>query len=57
MKNIFDNPKFGRFTLKSRMIRTGLWESENESSKNLTNDIYEDMMNWQRIMWESLPPS
>ena len=41
MKDIFDNPKFGKFTLQSRIIRTGLWESENESSKNLTNNIYE----------------
>lgn len=30
MKDIFDNTKFGRFNLKSRIIRTGLWESQNE---------------------------
>ncbi len=41
MKDIFDNIKFGRFNLKSRIIRTGLWESQNESSKNLTTEIYD----------------
>ena len=41
MKNIFDNKKFGKFNLKSRIIRTGLWESENDSSKNLTTEIYD----------------
>ncbi|WP_458403717.1 oxidoreductase [Methanobrevibacter sp.] len=41
MKNIFDNPQFGDFTLRSRILRTGLWESQNESSKNLTSEIYE----------------
>lgn len=28
MKSIFDKCKFGDFTLKSRIIRTGLWESQ-----------------------------
>lgn len=41
MKNIFDNTKFGRFNLKNRIIRTGLWESQNDSSKNLTTEIYD----------------
>ncbi|MBQ6218902.1 MAG: NADH-dependent flavin oxidoreductase [Methanosphaera sp.] len=41
MKDIFDNIKFGKFNLKSRIIRTGLWESQNESSKNLTTEIYD----------------
>ena len=41
MKSIFDNTKFGRFNLKSRIIRSGLWESENESQKNLTPEIFE----------------
>ena len=41
MKSIFDNTKFGRFNLKSRIIRLGLWESENESQKNLTAKIFE----------------
>ena len=40
MKSIFDNTKFGRFNLKSRIIRSGLWESENESQKNLTPKIF-----------------
>ena len=40
MKDIFDNPNFGKFNLKSRIIRTGLWESENESQKNLTSEIF-----------------
>jgi 2,4-dienoyl-CoA reductase-like NADH-dependent reductase (Old Yellow Enzyme family) len=41
MKDIFDNKKFGRFNLNSRIIRSGLWESENDSSKNLTTEIYD----------------
>lgn len=41
MKDIFDNIEFGRFNLKSRIIRTGLWESQNDSSKNLTTEIYD----------------
>ncbi|MBR0472447.1 MAG: NADH-dependent flavin oxidoreductase [Methanosphaera sp.] len=41
MKDVFDNTKFGRFNLKSRIIRTGLWESQNDSSKNLTTEIYD----------------
>ena len=40
MKDIFDNIKFGNFNLKSRIIRTGLWESENDSYKNLSTEIY-----------------
>lgn len=40
MKDIFDNSKFGKFDLKSRVIRTGLWESQNESQKNLTPEIF-----------------
>ena len=40
MKSIFDNTQFGRFNLKNRIIRSGLWESENESQKNLTPAIY-----------------
>lgn len=40
MKSIFDNTKFGRFNLKSRIIRSGLWESENES-QHLTQEIFE----------------
>ncbi|WP_407378705.1 HisA/HisF-related TIM barrel protein [Methanobrevibacter sp.] len=40
MKSIFDNTQFGRFTLKSHIIRTGLWESQNDG-KNLTPEIYE----------------
>ena len=40
MKNIFDNLKFGKFNINSRIIRSGLWESENESDKSLTSKIY-----------------
>lgn len=41
MKDIFDNPKFGNFKIHSRILRTGLWESQNDDSKNLTPEIYE----------------
>ena len=41
MESIFNNIKFGKMNLKSHIIRTGLWESQNESSKNLTPLIYD----------------
>lgn len=39
MKDIFDVCQFGDFTLQSRIIRTGLWESENLENKQLTPEI------------------
>lgn len=41
MKSIFDKTKFGNLDVSSRIVRTGLWESQNDSSKNLTQDIYD----------------
>ena len=41
MKDIFDNIKFGRFNLKSRIIRTGLWESQNDSTYGLSQSIFD----------------
>lgn len=40
MKDLFDCCKFGEFDLNSRIVRTGLWESERENSGNLTPEIY-----------------
>jgi len=40
MKNIFDNTKFGDFDVSSRIVRTGLWESQDDH-KNLTPEIYD----------------
>lgn len=40
MKNLFDFCKFGDLNLNSRIVRTGLWESEREKSGNLTPEIY-----------------
>lgn len=40
MKDLFDYCKFGEFDLNSRIVRTGLWESEREKSGNLTPEIY-----------------
>jgi 2,4-dienoyl-CoA reductase-like NADH-dependent reductase (Old Yellow Enzyme family) len=40
MKDLFDYCSFGEFKLNSRIIRTGLWESQRESSGNLTPEIY-----------------
>lgn len=40
MKDLFDFCKFGEFDLNSRIVRTGLWESEREQSGNLTPEIY-----------------
>ncbi len=41
MKNIFDNTKFGKLDVSSRIMRNGLWESQNDSGKNLTQEIFE----------------
>lgn len=41
MKDIFDKCRFGDFTLNSRIIRTGLWESQTNQNGNLTPEIYE----------------
>lgn len=40
MKDLFDTCKFADFNLNSRIVRTGLWESERENSGNLTPEIY-----------------
>ena len=41
MKSIFDNTKFGNLSVSSRILRNGLWESQNDSSKGLTQEIYD----------------
>ena len=40
MKDLFDYCEFGDFKLNSRIVRTGLWESEREKTGNLTPEIY-----------------
>ena len=40
MKDLFDFCRFGDFRLNSRIVRTGLWESEREKSGNFTPEIY-----------------
>ena len=40
MKDIFDRCNFSDLKLNSRIIRTGLWESQREASGNLTPEIY-----------------
>ncbi|MBO7731384.1 MAG: tRNA-dihydrouridine synthase [Methanobrevibacter sp.] len=41
MKSIFDNTKFGGLEVSSRIIRNGLWESQNDSSKNLSQEVFD----------------
>lgn len=41
MKGIFDNTKFGNLDVSSRIIRNGLWESQNDSGKNLTQEVFD----------------
>lgn len=41
MKDLFDYCEFGNLKLNSRIVRTGLWESQREPSGNLTPEIYE----------------
>ena len=40
MKDLFDYVEFGDLKLNSRIVRTGLWESQREKSGNLTPEIY-----------------
>lgn len=40
MKDIFDFCQFGNLKLNSRIVRTGLWESQREKSGNFTPEIY-----------------
>ena len=40
MKDLFDFCEFGELKLNSRIVRTGLFESEREASGNLTPEIY-----------------
>lgn len=41
MKDLFDYCQFGELKLNSRVVRTGLWESQRESSGNFTPEIYD----------------
>lgn len=41
MKDLFDYCHFGELKLNSRVVRTGLWESQRESSGNFTPEIYD----------------
>ncbi len=41
MKDIFDFVEFGDLKLNSRIVRTGLWESQREKTGNLTPEIYD----------------
>lgn len=41
MKDIFDRCGFGSFELNSRIVRTGLWESQREPLGNFTPEIYD----------------
>ena len=40
MKDVFDLCEFGKFKLNSRIVRTGLWESQREQQGNMTPEIY-----------------
>ncbi|MBQ2665546.1 tRNA-dihydrouridine synthase [Methanobrevibacter sp.] len=40
MKDLFDMVEFGDLKLNSRIVRTGLWESQREKSGNMTPEIY-----------------
>lgn len=41
MKDLFDSCDFGDLKLNSRIVRTGLWESQREPSGNFTPEIYD----------------
>ena len=46
MKDIFDECQFGEFTLNSRIVRTGLWESQKEKPGNLKPEVF---LRYERI--------
>ena len=46
MKDIFDECQFGEFKLNSRVVRTGLWESQNRKSGHLKPEVY---LRYERI--------
>lgn len=41
MKDLFDYVSFGDLKLNSRIVRTGLWESQREQPGNFTPEIYD----------------
>ena len=41
MKDLFDFVEFGDLKLNSRIVRTGLWESQREKTGNMTPEIYD----------------
>ena len=41
MKDLFDNVELGDLRLNSRIVRTGLWESQREKTGNFTPEIYD----------------
>ena len=41
MKDLFDQVEFAGLRLNSRIVRTGLWESQREKTGNLTPEIYD----------------
>lgn len=41
MKDLFDECELGDFKLKSRVIRTGIWETQKESVGLLANDVFQ----------------
>lgn len=41
MKDIFDECKFADFNLKSRVIRTGVWERETKHGGFIDSSVYE----------------
>lgn len=41
MKDIFDKCKLGKLNLNSRIIRTGLWESQDLKNGKLTPEVYD----------------
>ena len=40
MKDLFDETNLGDLKLQSRVVRTGLWESETKNNK-ITSDVYD----------------
>ena len=40
MKDIFDECEFGNLKLNSRIIRTGLWESQKEKRMRKEEKVY-----------------
>ncbi|MCQ2971773.1 MAG: hypothetical protein MJ209_00510 [archaeon] len=52
MKDIFDECQFGSLKLKSRVIRTGIWETQNTEGGFLSNEVFDRYESIAKVVLE-----